>query len=64
MEKSLILSQSALDKLKKIEEAYHDFVHDQMKHNDWEHINFPEYAVAYHDFYSHEVALNYWSQKL
>ena len=60
MARSSTISQNAFDKLRKIEKDYHDFVETQMKHNDWEHINFPEYAVSYHDFYSYEVADQYW----
>ena len=60
MARSSNISQSVFDKLRKIEKDYHEFLETQIKHYVWEHINFPDYAVNYHDFYSYEVADQYW----
>lgn len=62
MQKLDDLSPKLRKQLLEIEERYHDFVDIQMSHRDWEHVNFPDYAVMYHGFYSKEIADQFWKE--
>jgi hypothetical protein len=44
-------------------ERYDDWVSEQLKHNDYEHINFEDYCAYYHEFHNRELSKFYWSEK-
>ena len=56
------LSPKLRNQLLEIEEDYHEFVDVQMSHRDWEHINFPDYAVLYHGFFNRDIADQFWKE--